>query len=872
MERNIYYQFITAFLFVFAMSACSDDIIMQDSKTGIGGTGDNWAQYDFVLDEPDGVATRVSYETGKRSYFEDGDEVGVYVVNKDGSSVNVPNNSNVRYTVRTVTHLDNGETRQVLIPADPNVAVTKSPEYRYVLYYPFVADMTLASLKDYTHSIRLNQGEAGAYEASDLLWCYYTPPTDTDAYEVSFDHAMAQIVIELGGIYVPDIDESSAVKLLNMPTKAEKINLVQPLDELKYNPSFPQTDENMEISSWLFGKGAAEDNLQYRACVPAHTINADNPVVRVYYNQAEYKDYKIGKDLELKPGYTYTFTLSKEGVTVIDINDDDSWVLDVLDPETGEPVGLLCREYLRYQPQIPVDAYTEPDEPTGTIVSGDKKAINSQAWVFYALQDDGKTPELGRGTVLRFIYDVHENRNNVLDAAHFWPLPHTQPENQVHQGLFTPEHGFKWIQSPSPASNGNYYGVSSSEVDESLLADEEKEVNYNMHGGTVVWDGTNDKISSFIPVDDAPTNDLAKQNGHIAIDPETKEAKVSYASISRTDFNKDVDGKKVAVLVPRNLVDTRMNEDGENETTLYPLVKIGYNQFWISKPFHAKTLTDGTQLPCYNQKGTAGNEKPAGVTFNDDDYVDAGYIYPFAKNVQKADGTSTTYDPYNDPVEMAGPQGTEWDGRTSTYRPAPLYNKLAVENSRFVPVPQSSEYEYLMPTADEFMSMVNYFGYGFAAKLCTREIARSTGAQSLAYDRYTAIMRGETYSNNAGFYTANISGFNLRPMGYFYHEAKDGNSVGQSAAVILKSQTSVSPNSVAHISFESYDPWKDNPEVDFFMREDLNYGNYYTKYFAQVRLLMRFIHPTSGNAAVRSATRGGGGKAKSRNVWVQLVP
>ena len=392
MERNIYYQFITAFLFVFAMSACSDDIIMQDSKTGIDGTDDNWAQYDFVLDEPDGVATRVSYETGKRSYFEDGDEVGVYVVNKDGSSVNVPNNSNVRYTVRTVTHLDNRETRQVLIPADPNVAVTKSSEYRYVLYYPFVADMTLASLKDYTHSIRLNQGEVGAYEASDLLWCYYTPPTDTDAYEVSFDHAMAQIVIELGGIYVPDVDESSAVKLLNMPTKAERINLVQPLDKLKYNPIFPQTDENMEISSWLFGKGAAEDNLQYRACVPAHTINADNPVVRVYYNQAEYKDYKIGKDLELKPGYTYTFTLSKEGVTVIDINDDDSWVLDVLDPDTGEPVGLLCREYLRYQPQIPVDAYTEPDKPTGTIVSGDKKAINSQAWVFYALQDDGKTP------------------------------------------------------------------------------------------------------------------------------------------------------------------------------------------------------------------------------------------------------------------------------------------------------------------------------------------------------------------------------------------------------------------------------------------------------------------------------------------------
>ena len=81
MERNIYYQFITAFLFVFAMSACSDDIIMQDSKTGIGGTGDNWAQYDFVVDGADGVATRVRYETGKRSFVGDGDEMGMYDVN-----------------------------------------------------------------------------------------------------------------------------------------------------------------------------------------------------------------------------------------------------------------------------------------------------------------------------------------------------------------------------------------------------------------------------------------------------------------------------------------------------------------------------------------------------------------------------------------------------------------------------------------------------------------------------------------------------------------------------------------------------------------------------------------------------------------------
>ena len=868
----------------FVMSACSDEIMPSGSTPDQGESF--WSQYDFVL--ANDVESRVAYTDIKHAEFEEGDAVGVYVVDENGNLVS-EQPTNVSYTVRDITNINTGVQRQVLQPTNPNTAVTKNPDYRYVLYYPYNPNMTLNRLKNYTHTVQQDQDSKEAFEASDLLWCYYTPPS-SNTYVVTFDHAMAQLIIEIdeNDVYLSgEGNEPSGVYFINMPTSGSNINLLQPWSET-FSYTTPQVtapeaggEENPAIHAWRYGLGSS-GKLQFRALVPAHTIAANQPSVRIYTASGEYHDYKLGEEQQLKAGYNYSFSLNGEGDDMkIEVTDDDSWVLDVLDPETGEPVGLLCREYLRYQPQIAEGNYSTPDQTTGTkvitaLTGGEKTAINSQAWVFYNLQSDGKTPELGSGKVLRFIYDIRENRNNVLDAIHFWPLPHTQPTKDTHQGLFTPEHGFKWIMNDTPAANKGYYGISSSEVDPNTLDDDEKEVNYYLHGGTVVWNEANGTISDFIKPTQQVTNAKAKSNGHIAIGQDG-EVTVSYSPIDPR-INQDEEGKKVGVIVPRNLIDNRLDENGRSVTTAYPLVKIGFNQFWISKPFRVTTFTDGTPITCYNTKGnpegsTINDRKPAKVNFSGGDKLGAGYLYPFAQNVMTKDGTSTNYDPYNDPTEMAGPQGTEWDGRTSTFRPAPIYNKGAVEDERFVPTPISGEYEYIMPTADEFDVMIRYFGYNFAAKLCTREIARMIGAQTSAYgdDRYTALMRGETYNQAAGFFTANISGFNLRAIGYYNHQETTGTSVGNSAALILKSQTSVSPNSVAYISFEPYDPWKQDPNIGFFYKEVLNYGNYYTNYFAQVRLLMRFKNPTSGNTTIQTTRAGNKAKA-SRHVWLRLKP
>ena len=895
MKRTIFFSLLTGMLLA-GLAACTDDVIELPGTNG----GDNPTEvpdgYYFVLDTdvPQGAAqTRVAYVNDNHSYFEEDDRLGIYTFDTEG---NLLEPHNAEYRVLNVTNVETGNIRQVLENVNPDQRVTRG--HHYVIYYPYIKDMYLDRLQNLTYGVHSQQqlaevehaqlsGTVSGYEVSDLLWDVATDQMTADGTthyaEIHLDHAMANIILNIGEEYLPATrpEEGYEAYVLNSPRRATGINLTNGLaetDNWGYNVN--RQSAMTPIRMWNSGLGSSGAQ-QFRAAIPAcQTIPSGTPLLQIATNEGT-KQFKLKADLALRPGKNYVFTVMKQNTDpdapiVPDVTDDDSWVLDVLDPETGRPVGLLCREYLRYQPQIQENSYDTPDKTTGTVVDDNKSAINSQAWVFYNLQADGKTPELSKGTVLRFIYDIHENRNNVSDAAHFWPLPHTQPSEQTHQGLFTPEHGFKWIQSKTPADNGNYYGISSSEVDESLLQDNEKEINYFMHGGTIYWDGQNNKISDFTPLakENAPTNEQAKMYGHIAINPETKEVKVSYSAISGTDYSEDANGCRIGILIPRNLIDKR----GNSEPVSYPLTKIGYNQFWISKPFRATTLTDGTTLPCYNKQGnpngnTLDERKPATVTFNTSDYIQKGYIFPFAKNVTTGDGSNTNYDPFNDPAEMAGPQGTEWDGRESSFRPAPLYNKLAVEDPNFVPKSTENEYEYLMPTADEFEAMIGYFGYGFAAKLCTREIARMVGAQTTAYgnDRYTALMRGETYNAAAGFFTANISGFNLHPTGYFSTDTTDGTSVGNSAAIILKSQQNVSSTSVAYISFEPYSPWNSTPYSGFFYTAAYNYGNFYTSFFAQVRLFMRFKNPTAGGTSVSYHTRSASPQQpESRNVYVPL--
>lgn len=912
MKRTIS-TYITLALALLATTACTDDLIDLPDNSG-NNTTEVPDGYYFVLDTnvpKDAVQTRVAYGNTNYSYFEEDDRLGIYTFDAEG---NLLEPHNAEYRVLNVENVETGNIRQVLENVDPAKRAPRG--HHYVIYYPYIKDMYLDRLKNLTYGIHSNQNlgtveheqlskPLTGYEVSDLLWDVADDQTTADGThyaEIHLNHAMANIILNIGEDYLPASrpDDGYQAWVLNTPRRASGVKLTTGLtDEWGY--TVDRTGSTTSIRMWNSGLSSSGAQ-QFRAAIPAcQTIPSGTAFLRIETNEG-IKQFRLKEDLALRPGKNYIFTVMKQNTdpdapVIPDVTDDDSWVLDVLDPETGRPVGLLCREYLRYQPQIPEGSITDIDVVTGTEVLGGKRAISSQAWVFYNLQADGRTPELSTGTVLRFIYDIHINSGTsggLQTIYDIWPAPHSKKGGNS-QGIFTPDHGFGWVPSPTLANNGEEYGISSSEVEnldgirvpdghnKADIIAYASEKNFGMHGGTITW-GNDDHITDFNPLPEgsAPANAQAR-NGHIAIAADGT-ATVNYSPL--TGSYTDEEGYKVGVLSPRNLVDTRINEQGQLETVLYPLVKIGYNQFWISKSFAAKTLRDGTVLPCYNTKGdpTAtdlAQQKPANITYpvSDGEYVDMGYIYPFMQNVTTDKGNTTNYDPYNDLAEMAGPHGTEWEnahgnewtGRTSNYRPRPLYNKPAIDAPGFMPVAPEGYYEYQIPTSDEFTDMMEYLGCFFAGKLFTREISTTVHETKNAYKQYTALMRGEMY--NSGVYCANICGFNLRMSGYNEPaQAAMGSDLGspsRSTALILRSKTTVPTNSVSYISFQSYSPWSTGSLASFFEDEALQYNNIHTKFFAQVRLYMRFLHPTSG-ASVTTRSASNTNTQASCNVYVPL--
>ena len=177
--------------------------------------------------------------------------------------------------------------------------------------------------------------------------------------------------------------------------------------------------------------------------------------------------------------------------------------------------------------------------------------------------------------------------------------------------------------------------------------------------------------------------------------------------------------------------------------------------------------------------------------------------------------------------------------------------------------------------------MVDYFGAWFGAKICTRELAEHAGGPYYAYSRYEAMCKGETWENSAHSYTANISGLNLRALGYFA-PSTDANADFQwicgFATILLKS---TSTDKVDYFSFPVYSPWGSDYSVDSNVWGNnsftgLAYGT--TQYFAQVRLVMKYRNQADNGGSTnsfsfsRATTRASGKSQQSRNVRVQLVP
>lgn len=829
MRTNLYPLLLTAV--TLGLTACTDDFAETPDVAPMP------EGYYFLLADS---GTRVSYDTDTGATFDEGDELGVFALaSYDEGSQNwtaaAGEKQNARYRVKRIPSVNaDSDGRQALVPATDAETLTEGC-YAYLFYYPYdPAVGSLADIRTYAFAVQANQRDGDGYAASDLLWSVTFSDPAKNYLEIAMDHVMANIVLEIDET---KLDVEAGATVPQMPLLAEGIDLgATEWRSLGYAAGGDTSDIPMQEAGYT-SSGA----IRFRALVPAlRTLKEGTPIIRIEQEGAE-KTFQLQSDLELRPGRIYTFLLKRDVDHIPDLTDDDSWVLDVEDPETGETVGLLCREYIRFQPDA--EDYDTVDQITGSAATNpDGSAscnLSSQAWVFYPLLPGSNVPNLDEGTVLRFLYDLRWSISGTDDmGAHSWPLPHHYGDNMgfTAQGLFLPEHGHDWVYSEDGT-----YGMSSTAGEE-----------YYLHGGKITWEAetvtdeelgdelTFYKIKSFKKPEMPITNAIAEKNGHIAIKPDGT-AEVSYYPFN-PDTHIDEQKYKVGQVEQHYLIDTRTNTDGHVRTVKYPLVKIGYNNFWMSSALRAHTLTDGTPLECYNQ------EEDPWTTFDayGSGVLDPGFLYPRSKEYDFDFFTYENFDPDTAPH---------------------LYNYTAVASGKLCPISPDNRFTYMMPTRNNQRRLAHYVGWKYAAKMMTSAI-RTRNETGYDEDLATAIALGKIVDPTCNSFTANISGLNMKTAGMYFGNGNQFINLGETSIYWL--------DNAYMMKFKPFDTF--NVTTTSIFSDDLVEGynaqpEIRSRVFAGIRFLAKMTHQLDtgrGTSARKAGTEPNAEPQENRTVYILL--
>ena len=835
MKRIFHIAIIT---FVVLLNSCEEHEIVDtgyvSEKLPLEGLPDSVY---FLLSHPN-PQTRVVYQDEFRSLFEKEDLVGCFALNGDQTAAE-GFKANACYRVAIHTNLKDGTDRYFLAPLtayddlQKAEAALQKNDAKYLFYYPYDPDVDdLSDLLSYAHNVLENQNKREWYESSDLLWDICEPDREYSCVHVQMDHAMSNIIVEVS----PDLIDPSigeVPSLLNVKTSIMAMNMVkESLNDMTYTLS----DATGTIQMWEFGK-AVSGNYMFRAVVPSHqTFSKGMRLLELPNNAGAHpKIYTCSADVSLLPGKNYYFTLGVSSsdnngqVIAPTVTDEDTWVFDLIHPDTNEPLGLLCKEYVYFQPG---GSLTTEDKPTGTAYN-DTKYISSQAWVMYPNKDSG-VPDLNTGYVLKFITDVRYVGEQGISG--YWPAPHVDAQD-TGGGLFTPSHGHTWVYDSE-----QHCGVSSTEG-----------VEHYMHGGKIIWDGTSNKITNFIMPVEEVTNEEAANQGHIAIDDAGK-LFLCYRPIT------DDPPHKIALIVPHNLVDRRVSKARTDvDERVYPLIKIGYNQFWMSYDLRAATQIDGTPITNYNTKGSPG------VNFPDRNEIGPGYIFSYTdlKQTEAINGNSySVYDPYN---QFPTPEEREAE------RISPMYNFLVHEGSGMLPLSMFDNAQYYMPTRTDVMKLTTYLGWHYGAKLMTRDIRTRNGLSAVETE-YEALKAGKyTEINNANRFGANICGFDLRAEGYYFNSKFEKIGTAGSFAVIEDGQNMIfSLPYYLMFGTQALDSFMYNTDVFIQTYDNPTQGPWVT--FSPIRFFLKFNgQDDTGGLVVSSlsmGTKASAGQVERRDIYV----
>ena len=215
--------------------------------------------------------------------FENGDKVGIYVVNQ-------PNTLKA-----TGNHADNiGFTYSGSWSAATTIywkdETTKADFY---CYYPYAS--SISNVEAYPFAVKADQSSVANYKASDFLWGKTTGVAPTkDAVGITVKHAMSTVIVELvaGNGYTAEDMASATVAICGLKTNST-INLASGV--------VTATGDVAEITPMV------ETDYRRALVVPQSVSNAD--LIKVTIGD---KVYTLNQSIEFKSGKQHTCTLTVE--------------------------------------------------------------------------------------------------------------------------------------------------------------------------------------------------------------------------------------------------------------------------------------------------------------------------------------------------------------------------------------------------------------------------------------------------------------------------------------------------------------------------------------------------------------------------------
>ena len=215
--------------------------------------------------------------------FENGDKVGIYVVNQPNALKTSGN------------HVDNiGFTYSGSWSAATTIywkdETTKADFY---CYYPYAS--SISNIEAYPFAVKADQSSVANYKASDFLWGKTTGVAPTkDAVGITVKHAMSNVIVKLvaGNGYTAEDMASASVAICGLKTNST-INLASGV--------VTATGDVAEITPMV------ENDYRRALVVPQSISNAD--LIKVTIGD---KGYTLNQSIEFKSGKQHTCTLTVE--------------------------------------------------------------------------------------------------------------------------------------------------------------------------------------------------------------------------------------------------------------------------------------------------------------------------------------------------------------------------------------------------------------------------------------------------------------------------------------------------------------------------------------------------------------------------------